>query len=85
MKLLSTMIKTSIGFGARDVLCIVPAARNDKDQCTANKHDRRHEISPMRGGVDGRKSRNEAIQRDRAKEQGKWQAEDDRVVLLCRD
>lgn len=90
MMLLDMMLdiinKLGVGHGAWVTLFIVPAAHSGNDYRVAD-HCRRHQAKSPRIQDSRRVStrRQDADQRNDTGEQRKLQAEEDHVVLLCRD
>ena len=86
MMLLDMINKLGIGHGAWVTLFIVPTAHSGNDYRVAD-HRRRHQVISPRIQESRRVStgRQDADQRNDTREQRKLQAEEDHVVLLCRD
>ncbi len=85
MMLLDMINKLGIGHGAWVTLFIVPAAHNGNDYRVADHHRRHQAKSPRVQESRPNTRRQDADQLNDTGEQRKLQAEEDNVVLLCRD
>ncbi|HKF95451.1 MAG TPA: hypothetical protein VKB53_05000 [Gammaproteobacteria bacterium] len=83
MKLFTTIIETDCSAG--NMFYVVPTTHSGERQSGAKKGERRTQRQHAHGFMGDGKGRQHATQRDHAREQRKLQAEDDCVVLLCRD
>ena len=83
MKLFTTIVETDCS--ACNMFYVVPTTHSGERQSGAKKGERRTQRQHAHGFMGDGKGRQHATQRDHAREQRKLQAEDDCVVLLCRD
>jgi len=83
MKLFTTIIETDCSAG--NMFYVVPTTHSGERQSGAKKGERRTQRQHAHGFMGDGKGRQHATQHDHAREQRKLQAEDDCVVLLCRD